>query len=99
MKVLSLVLLSLVVVACSQEAPKTAFKCPPIDEESFWLPDTQSAHLPALLMKAESLNVAGQCAIEGSFGSSSKKFYIAVTKTGQLGDAKNLFFSLDELRQ
>ena len=73
--------------------------CPPIEEGSLWLPESKKFAESDFKAKAERLNTSGQCVIEGGWGSSTKKFYITVSKTGNLRDAKILRFTAEELKK
>lgn len=72
--------------------------CPPVDADAFWLPKDKAKHMGKLLAKAKKLNSSGQCALEGSFGKDTGKFYITVSATGRVDtSARILRFTLDEL--
>ena len=73
--------------------------CPPIEKSSLWLPADKKFAEADFIAKAERLNKSGQCVIEGSWGSSYKKFYITVSKTGNIRDAKILRFTIEELKE
>jgi len=71
--------------------------CPPVDPYSLWLPKDKEFAKERFDAKAKMLNDSGQCVIEGAFGRSYKKYYIAVSKTGDVRDAKILRFTYEEL--
>ena len=73
--------------------------CPPIEDGALWLPDSKKFAEGDFNAKAERLNKSGQCVIEGSWGSSTKKFYITVSTTGQIRDAMILRFTAEELKE
>ena len=73
--------------------------CPSIEEGALWLPADKKWAEADFKAKAERLNDSGQCVIEGSWGSSTKKFYITVSKTGRIQDAKILRFTAEELKE
>lgn len=73
--------------------------CPPIEAGALWLPADKEWAEADFKAKAERLNKSGQCVIEGSWGSSTKKFYITVSKTGRIQDAKILRFTAAELKE
>lgn len=92
MRCLSAVLLSVV-------AGPVLAACPPIEDGALWLPESKEFAMADFKAKAERLNKSGQCVIEGSWGSSTKKFYITVSITGQIRDAKILRFSAEQLKE
>jgi hypothetical protein len=73
--------------------------CPPIDPSTLWLPKDKEFAKKEFQAKAKKLNDSGKCVVEGGFGRSYKKFYITVTETGSLRDAKILRFSFAELKK
>jgi hypothetical protein len=84
----------LLLLACCE----IAVACPPIDKGAFWLPKDKVQHLDKLISKAKRLNKAGQCALEGSFGKDTGKYYITVSDTGEVdASARILRFTLEEL--
>ena len=72
--------------------------CPPIEDGALWLPESKRFAEADFKEKAKRLNDSGQCVIEGSWGSSTKKFYITVAKSGRIQDAKILRFTAEELK-
>ena len=72
--------------------------CPPIEDGALWLPANKKWAEADFKAKAERLNKAGQCVIEGGWGSSTKKFYITVSESGRIQDAKILRFTAEELK-
>ena len=73
--------------------------CPPIDPSTLWLPKDKEFAINEFQAKAKKLNDSGKCVVEGGFGRSYKKFYITVSETGALRDAKILRFSFAELKK
>jgi hypothetical protein len=73
--------------------------CPPIEDGALWLPNDKKFAEADFQDKANRLNESGQCVIEGSWGSSTKKFYITVSTTGNIRDAKILRFTPKELKE
>ena len=71
--------------------------CPPVDPYSLWLPKNKEFAKERFEAKAKRLNDSGQCVIEGAFGESYKKYYITVSKTGDVRNAKILRFTYEEL--
>lgn len=57
--------------------------CPPIQPGAVALPDDRSAWRNLLEREAQRLNDSGQCVLEGSWGTQSQTFYIAVQPPGQ----------------
>lgn len=56
----------------------TASGCPPIRLSTLTLPPDKVEASEDFTAKAQRLNDAGKCVIEGSYGRSSQKFYVAV---------------------
>lgn len=73
--------------------------CPPLDPSTLWLPKDKEFAKAEFQAKAKKLNDSGNCVVEGGFGRNYKKFYITVTETGALRDAKILRFSFAELKK
>ena len=88
-----------VLVGCAVLSPSAYSACPPIEDGALWLPASKKSAEADFRAKAKRLNDSGQCVIEGSWGSSTKKFYITVSKSGQIKDAKILRFTADELKK
>jgi hypothetical protein len=80
-------------------APPAWAGCPPLDLSTLWLPKDKEFAKTHFQAKAKKLNDSGKCVVEGGFGRTYKKFYITVTETGALRDAKILRFSLAELKK
>lgn len=70
--------------------------CRPIDPASLGLPDDKAEARADFIAKAQRLNAAGTCVIEGSFGRDYGKFYFAV-RDGPNGKPYFLRFSRGEL--
>jgi len=75
------------------------FACPGFDPYSLWLAKDKEQAKEKFLSKAKTLHDSGQCVIEGGYGRSYEKFYITVSKTGKIRDAKILRFTYDELSE
>lgn len=73
--------------------------CPPIEDGALWLPADKNWAESDFNAKAKRLNDSGLCVIEGSWGSSTKKFYITVSETGNIRDAEILRFTAAELKK
>jgi len=73
--------------------------CPPIDSSALWLPKDKKFAEKEFRKKAKKLNDSGLCVLEGSFGKSYQKYYITVSRSGSLIDAKILRFSYEDLKK
>ncbi|MCH8134600.1 MAG: hypothetical protein IIB77_01310 [Proteobacteria bacterium] len=73
--------------------------CPPIEDGVLRLPADKKWAETDFNAKAKRLNDSGLCVIEGSWGSTMKKFYITVSKTGNIREAKILRFTAAELKK
>ena len=73
-------------------------ECPPLDPAVLWLPEDKAFAKERFVAMAKRLNDAGQCVVEGGFGSSYQKFYITVSPNGDpTTGAKILRYSYEEL--
>lgn len=87
-----------IVLIALLSAPALA-ACPPIEDGVLWLPADKKWAETDFNAKAKRLNDSGLCVIEGSWGSSTKKFYITVSNTGNIRHAKILRFTAAELKK
>lgn len=71
--------------------------CPPLDPYTLWLPKDKAFAKEAFIAKAQRLNDAGQCVMEGSYGTGYQKYYLTVSPTASLNNAKILRFTYEEL--
>lgn len=79
--------------------PITCAACPPLDPHALWLPKGKAFAKEAFIAKAQRLNNAGQCVIEGSYGTGHQKYYLTVSPTASPANAKILRFTYEELTQ
>ncbi|MCX7206099.1 MAG: hypothetical protein NT086_08990 [Proteobacteria bacterium] len=71
--------------------------CKPINEGALWLPKDKEFAQIQFTEKANRLNSSGLCVVEGGFGRSYEKYYITVSKTGDVRYAEILRFTYEEL--
>jgi len=63
------------------------------------VPNDRLDALGHLIAKAERLNASGECALEGGWGNAYQRYYIAVSRSCNPDQAKNLRFTRSELDQ
>jgi hypothetical protein len=70
------------IAAWDYEPERAPPQCPPIGPGALWLPSSHSEAMPDLRAFAERLNAAGDCVIEGAFGTEHGRFYLTVKRPG-----------------